>query len=231
MSANSKAAEAALDRQDPYDDPPTYAESTPSEQILTPTSSAFPDSQAAPSPPSDAQRAQAPVKIQKSNQSISGNYLIIGAGSSKTPPDVHLKTSNSRIEAKLWIEGALPRVCFIEAHTTNSGIDLAVHMLEPKQAVHITTTTSNSNIRVALPADFHGMLTVYTTNSKHILSPELKARSVLVTIDDPPVKGGLTYQIGGPDGHSEAILKTSNSQIKVGLTTDAANSGGGCRVM
>ncbi|MCJ1434611.1 hypothetical protein MMC27_003980 [Xylographa pallens] len=231
MNANSKAAEAALDRQDPYDDPPTYAESTPSEQILTPTSSAFPESETAPSPPSDAQRAQVPVKIHKSNQNISGNYLIIGAGSSKTPPDVHLKTSNSRIETTLWIEGALPRACFIEAHTTNSGIDLSVHMLEPKQAVHITTTTTNSNIRVALPADFHGMLTVYTTNSKHILSRELKARSVLVTIDDPPIKGGLTYEIGGPGGRSEAVLKTSNSQIKVGLTTDAASSESGCSLM
>ena len=126
MSANSKAAEAALDRQDPYDDPPTYAESTPSEQILTPSSSTFPESQTALSPPADAQRAQAPMRIEKSNQNISGKYLIIGAGSSKTPPDVHLKTSNSRIQTTLWIEGALPRACFIEAHTTNSGIDLSV---------------------------------------------------------------------------------------------------------
>ncbi|MCJ1284582.1 hypothetical protein MMC26_003915 [Xylographa opegraphella] len=234
MNANSEAAEAALDRQGFNDDPPTYAESTPSEQILTPTSSTSAESQNAPVPPSDAQRAQAPVRIQKSNQNISGDFIITGAGSSKTPPDVHFKTSNSRIETTLWIEGTLPRTCFIEAHTTNSGIDLSVHMLKPKQAVHITTTTSNSNIRVALPADFHGLLTVYTTNSKHILSPHLKARSVLVTIDDPPVKGGLTYQIGGPGGHSEAILKTTNSQIKVGLTTDtrdAASREGSCMVM
>ena len=84
---------------------------------------------------------------------------------------------------------------------------------------------------MALPHDFHGMLTVYTTNSKHILSRELKARSVLVTIDDPPIKGGLTYEIGGPGGHSEAVLKTSNSQIKVGLTTDAVSSESGCYLM
>ncbi|MCJ1389982.1 hypothetical protein MMC18_002840 [Xylographa bjoerkii] len=231
MNAKSKAAEAALDRQEPYDDPPTYAESTPSEQILTPTSSAFPDIQPAPSPPSDAQRAEAPVKIQKSNQSITGNYLVVGAGSAKTPPDVHFKTSNSRITTTMWVEGTLPRACFIEAHTTNSAVDLSVYMLKPKQAVHITTTTTNANIRVALPAEFHGMLTVYTTNSKHILSPELKARSALVHLEDPPVQGGTTYKIGGPGGESEAILKTSNSQIKVGLTTDASRDEGGCMVM
>ena len=84
---------------------------------------------------------------------------------------------------------------------------------------------------MALPAQFHGMLTVYTTNSKHILSPELKARSILVTPDDPPIVGGLTYQIGGPSGESIAIVKTSNSQIKVGLTTDESTKEGGCTVM
>ena len=126
MAPISKADEAALDRQDPYDDPPTYAESTPSEQILTPSSSTVLDAEPNFRPPPNAQRAQAPVKIQKANQNITGDYLIMGAGSAKTPPDVYFKTSNSRIETRLWVEDALPRPCFIETHTTNSGIDLSV---------------------------------------------------------------------------------------------------------
>lgn len=231
MTANPKAAEAALDKEDPQDAPPTYAESQPSEQILTPTSSQFPDTQTAPSPPSDVQRAEAPLKIERSNQSISGHYLVLGAGSSKTPPDVYLKTTNSRIRTTLWIEDALPRACFIEAHTTNAAIELSVHMLKPEQVVHITATTSNSKIHMALPAEFHGLITLYTTNSKHILSPELKARSALVSLDPSPVPGGTSYKIGGPGGKDEAVLKTSNSQIRVGLTTDTSKEEGGCLVM
>ncbi|MCJ1404775.1 hypothetical protein MMC11_008001 [Xylographa trunciseda] len=231
MNTDSKAAEAARDREEPYDEPPTYVESTSSRQILTPSSSAFPEAPFGPSPPSDAQRAEAPVRVQRSNESIHGNYLIVSAGSAKTPPDVLLKTSNGRIATALWVEGSLPRACFIEAHTTNATIDLSVQMLKPEQPVHITATSSNGKIRMALPAEFQGMLTVFTTHSKHILSPELKACSVLVSLDDPPIPGGTTYKIGGPDGKCEAILKTSNAQIRVGFTTDAPTEEGGCRVM
>jgi hypothetical protein len=80
----------------PADEPPPYSDhhtQYPSNQVgSTSTSSTFSSP-----PPPDAQKAQAPLKVVLSHQPLTGNFLITEVASDKTPPDVFLKTSHSKV--------------------------------------------------------------------------------------------------------------------------------------
>ena len=85
---------------------------------------------------------------------------------------------------------------------------------------------SIGKVRVALPSDFHGVLTLFTTNSKHILGPELQAHSVRITLEEAEDERTVGYQINGPGGESFAALRTTNGTVKAGFTGDSDTDGG-----
>ena len=106
-----------------HDEPPAYSETeTQPGDPQSGSSNARPR----PSPPSDAQRAQAPLRIHQTNSSITGSYLVVGVASAKNPPDVILNTTNGRISASIWTEDKSVRQFVVEAKTTNGSIDLSV---------------------------------------------------------------------------------------------------------
>ena len=104
-------------------DPPPYTEGPSNHlQQQTEPSASFEGLK----PPPDAQKAQAPMKIQKANEAITGTFTILDISTAKSPPDVFFKTTNAKISTTVWVEGALPRLFEIEAATTNAQILLAV---------------------------------------------------------------------------------------------------------
>lgn len=102
----------------PPQPPPTYSEATASSPDIDASqqsrdaelddtdSASTPDGR--PKPPSDAQLARAPLRIETTNFRISGCYLVTnsskdGCGSSDKP-DVFLKTTNAKIDAAIWAD-------------------------------------------------------------------------------------------------------------------------------
>lgn len=104
-----------------------------------------------PQPPGSAQRARAPLLVSQKNSSISGDWLIfLEPGSKQAPiaqsgPDALLQTTNSRIEAAVWISDShWHRRVVVNAKTTNSYVNFAVHTQAAGQAVDIYSKTTNS---------------------------------------------------------------------------------------
>ena len=102
--------------QPPNDQPPPYEDASGSS-----------DDPVYESPPQDAQRAESPMRIQKSNHSIMENFVIIGDETPRTETaDVLLSTTNATISTKLWFEGKWHADPVIDVRATNAKINLAL---------------------------------------------------------------------------------------------------------
>ena len=112
------------EQQLPVEEPPPYEEPPLEETQAKP----FPP---VPEPPSDAQRAEAPLRVLQSNRSIKEDFIVIQGDSKSSKPsgplsDVFLSTTNSALSSKLWLQGAWDHIPLIDVGTTNNRINLVV---------------------------------------------------------------------------------------------------------
>lgn len=85
----------------------------------------------------------APIRrVDKRNKIIRGTY-VVDLAENKCGPDCFLQTTNAGIEAKIFLEGVVPRPASVAAHTSNGSIKLAIPSRTPGQNVMITATSNN----------------------------------------------------------------------------------------
>lgn len=95
----------------------------PSTEIAQPSASS---SVTRPKPPSDAQRARAPLHVSQTNSKIQSNYLVTKSATT-SPPDATLETTNGKIECGIWADDSTWKRPFaLFAKTSNAKINLSV---------------------------------------------------------------------------------------------------------
>jgi hypothetical protein len=81
-------------------------------------------------PPSDAQKSEAPLKIVQSHTPIKGSFLLFN-GRSHERPDALLKSTHSRVSVALWVEGEWGRPVVIDVSNSHSSIDFSIVSMTP----------------------------------------------------------------------------------------------------
>ncbi|KAL7007472.1 hypothetical protein EMMF5_002936 [Cystobasidiomycetes sp. EMM_F5] len=186
-------------------------------------------------PPSDAQRALAPLQITRTNDAIKGKYLV-NISENKCGPDVLLKSTNGAVRSHIYIEGSVPRVCEIQIATTNAAIQVAVPKRPVDQPVAIKAASTNGEckstvsliaslkaiagqVSLALPPDFAGIVKVASTNGKITLHPSLQATSVIIPNQAAESSRTTTYRVARQSHFTGTVEDKSTASAATGDDT------------
>ncbi|WOO84356.1 uncharacterized protein LOC62_06G007876 [Vanrija pseudolonga] len=174
--------------------PPTYEDvlsERTAELSVAPSTPAVPSR---PTPPEDAQRALAPLKLQYTNDAIKGAYAV-DIGENKSGPDVHFKSTNGAVRVSLFLRGTVPRPAEVQLETTNGGIKAVLADRDDGQPLLVRATSTNGSINLSIPRDFDGIIALRTSNGSKTLADDVKAKSVIVPNEPGADSKTISYRV------------------------------------
>ncbi|KAH8925336.1 hypothetical protein BT69DRAFT_1279783 [Atractiella rhizophila] len=233
------AHEVATDAGERGPELPSYEESTSNSDSTTAPDGST-SSAAAQDPFKPTQAALAHIRQSYSNRSIEGSFILDPSvhqppfpgppshgpfkGKDFPPPEfntsAYYTTSNGSIAARFIVkEPEKKGRSIIVLHTSNASVCGELHSRDPQVTVDFRVSTSNAQIKVAIPPDFQGAFSYKTSNAKFVPSPAIKDRMLLWHVDGGEGTGTIKPKGGHgqpqvDEKNSDSIaLKTSNARI------------------
>jgi len=251
--ARAAAEAAAASTPDETDAPPDYADIAPPTFITTYTNVSPPQagssSMAAAAP---QQKATNFVFVEMANSKVRGSYHIdpsLSIPAALLPPSVaalpefqrkniHLFSKNGSVESDVLFSSSneerdakRAKRATLAAGSANGSVTIrvrrqAVGAIKRVTPIQISVASRNGSVRVSVPADFVGPMTITSHNGSIKLSQGLTARCATNTHEKHTKRcfiGDMSLYEGDEWYGDELNIESNNGSVTVNETTDGDN--------